>query len=541
MRGWSSLIGGLSLVAIGFGLLSVVLLLFGAPTDLGWIVGQFVIGVVCVAIWLGANLARLRERIASGEARRVGAYGTSALLSTVLAIAILGLLGFLSTRDSYRKRFDWSEAGEHSLSPQTLALLDGLTQDVQVVGFYSFVQAEPVRALLDRYDLASDRFEVEIADPTSRPDLAERYGYTREDLGKGLLRVAIGDESVDVTDASEERITNAIVQLTRKQEKRVYFLTGHNERPIEVEGEGGAASLALAAEALENENYRVEELLLATASGVPDDADVVVIAGPTQRLLEEEHRALRDYVEGGGSLLVMLEPRANTDIYDDLASWGVEVGEDVVIAPRSSFFGRPEMPVAQEYGDHQITRDLRAATFFFVARTVGAGGAVDGSFTEIVRTGADAWAERNLDLWVSASRVAKDAEDSAGPLSLGVAGTVEFEAAPASRDEDEGEGEAPDDGDTVEARLVVFGDSDFASNQLLGGGGNRDLFVNSVNWLLGDVEAISIRPTRSRASRFHLSSEEFDQIRYLALFVLPEAIAVLGVITWWSRRRAPGR
>jgi ABC-type uncharacterized transport system involved in gliding motility auxiliary subunit len=87
----------------------------------------------------------------------------------------------------------------------------------------------------------------------------------------------------------------------------------------------------------------------------------------------------------------------------------------------------------------------------------------------------------------------------------------------------------------------VFGDSDFATNQLLLEFRNRDLFLNSVNWLLGDVEAISIRPNQARASRLELSQEQFLQIRYLSLFVLPEAIAVLGVLAWWSRRRAPGR
>jgi ABC-type uncharacterized transport system involved in gliding motility auxiliary subunit len=89
------------------------------------------------------------------------------------------------------------------------------------------------------------------------------------------------------------------------------------------------------------------------------------------------------------------------------------------------------------------------------------------------------------------------------------------------------------------ARIVVFGDSDFASNELLDAYRNRDLFLNTVNWLLGDVEAISIRPNKSRASRFQLSQEQFLRIRSLALFVLPEALGVLGVLAWWSRRRPP--
>ena len=88
-------------------------------------------------------------------------------------------------------------------------------------------------------------------------------------------------------------------------------------------------------------------------------------------------------------------------------------------------------------------------------------------------------------------------------------------------------------------RLVVFGDSDFAANEYVDSYLNRDLFVNTVNWLMGDVEAISIRPNLSRASSFQLSQEEFFTIRSLSLFVFPELIAALGVFAWWSRRNPP--
>jgi ABC-type uncharacterized transport system involved in gliding motility auxiliary subunit len=93
-----------------------------------------------------------------------------------------------------------------------------------------------------------------------------------------------------------------------------------------------------------------------------------------------------------------------------------------------------------------------------------------------------------------------------------------------------------DEEGAAEPRLAVYGDADFASNELLDSYRNRDLFLNTVNWMMGDVEAISIRPNLSRASRFQLSIDQFQTIRSLSLFVLPEAIAVLGVYVWWSRR-----
>jgi hypothetical protein len=186
---------------------------------------------------------------------------------------------------------------------------------------------------------------------------------------------------------------------------------------------------------------------------------------------------------------------------------------------------------------HEITRDMREVTVFPMARTVKAREPADGSFVELVRTSENAWGERDLELLFAEGVAELGADDLKGPVAVGVAGRPKLDGvAPPPPPAEGAEPASP-----PEPRLVVFGDSDFAANQALDAHQNRDLFVNSVNWLLGDVEAISVRPNRSRASRLTLSNEQLSQIRYLALFVLPQAIAVFGVLAWWSRRRAPGR
>ena len=100
---------------------------------------------------------------------------------------------------------------------------------------------------------------------------------------------------------------------------------------------------------------------------------------------------------------------------------------------------------------------------------------------------------------------------------------------------------ASKDANARSPRLVAFGDSDYATNAYIENYRNRDLFVNAVNWLVGDDDAIAIRPNISRASRFELSTEDYVAIQYLSLFVFPQAIALVGVIVWWGRRRAAGR
>ncbi len=524
--GVSSLLGALGGVSMLFALASFFMALTGV-THLSWSIVHGVVGVVLLASAAAINLDGLRERMSSGEARRASKYGSSAALSTLLAIAILGMGGFMANR--YSKRFDWSEQQVHSLTDQTQKVLAGLEEDVTVVGLFARTEVGGVNETLDRYGYETERFVVEVvADPNEQPDLLERYAITPEQLGQGLLRLAYRDEVVTVDELTEEKITNAIVKLTRTGEKTVYFLEGHNERPIDGEAAATKEAYSRAAEALRNENYKVERLLLAAKGAVPDDADVVIIAGPTRPFHGEESAALDAYLQRGGAVLAMVDPRANTDLVEKLSEWGVVLGEDVVVDRELALFGRATTPFASVYAqDHAITKDMRDTTLFHVVRSVKQREGTAGNFSEIVLTGENSWAERDLDRFYAEGTAELGANDLTGPVPVAVAGTVVFDGA----DDPAGSGAVS------ESRLAVFGDADFAANELLGAYRNRDLFVNTVNWLLGDVEAISLRPNTARASRFQLSTGQFQTIRLFSLFALPEALAVLGVFTWWSRRQ----
>lgn len=539
--GSASLFWALGAVCVVFALLNLFVGIFVGGLDLFWIWGNLAVGLGLLLTAAFSNLDALRERMRSGEARRAGRYGSSALLSTALAVAILGMLGFLSTR--YHHRFDWSEQGVHSLTDQSEKLLAGLEQDVEVVAFFPSLDVQGVRELLDRYAYAGERFHVTYADPVERPDLLARAGLSQEELGQGVLHVTLGDESVQVREVTEEKVTNALVKLSRGGEKRVYFLEGHNERPVSEEAAAEKDGFARAAEALRNENYQVEELLLAATGEVPADADVVVVAGATRPLLGPEQAALQRYLERGGALLVMIDPRANTDLGALVRTWGVDLGDDIVVDRSLALFGRATSPFAQSYDpDHEITRDMRETALFHVVRSVRNGEGA--GFTELVHTGDASWAERDLDTFFDEGVAEFGDGDLEGPVSVAVAGTLSFGGEGASPDAAD-QSDAADESDVAagpfEARVAVFGDVDFASNELIEAYRNSDLFVNTVNWLMGDVEAISIRPVLSRASRFQLSTAQFMRIRTLSLFVLPQALALVGVFVWWTRRSAPRR
>jgi ABC-type uncharacterized transport system involved in gliding motility auxiliary subunit len=521
----SALLGALGLVAILFAFAGFFMALTGAA-PLGWSILHGVFGIALLGAAALINLDGLRERMTSGEARRAGKYGSSSLLSALLVIAILGMGGYFANR--HPKRFDWSEQAVHSLSDQTVKVLSALDQDVEALALYSRMNWAPVREQLDRYVYASERFKIiEIADPNEKPDLLERYDLAPEQLGQGIVHLRYEGESVNVEQPTEETLTNAIVKLTRRGDKTVYFLEGHGENPID--GANGAAEEGYqqAAEALRNENYKVEKLLLAAKLDVPDDANVVVIAGASRLMLAEEREALERYVQRGGAILALVDPRVRTDMVATLAGWGVELGGDSVVDRELAVFGRATTPFASQYApNHPITQDLREYTMFHVARSVKPGAGAEGRLTEIVLTGRESWAERDLEAFFAEGRAEFDGEDLMGPVPIAVAGTAILA----------GEG-----GAEQEARLAVFGDADFASNQMIGTYQNRDLFVNTVNWLLGDIEAISVRPNRSRASQIQMSASQKRAVQILALFAIPEVLAVVGVYIWWTRRQTARR
>jgi ABC-type uncharacterized transport system involved in gliding motility auxiliary subunit len=244
-------------------------------------------------------------------------------------------------------------------------------------------------------------------------------------------------------------------------------------------------------------------------------------------MLDEEREALDRYMKRGGAVLAMIDPRIRTDLVAKLATWGVELGDDIVVDRELAIFGRATTPFANQYApNHPITQNLRENTWFHTVRSVKPSAEAEDRFSEIVRTGRESWAERNLEQFDAKGIAEFDGEDLLGPVPIAVAGIVILE----------GEG-----GASQEARLAVFGDSDFASNQMLSSYQNRDLFVNTVNWLLGDVEAISVRPNRSRASQFQMSASQKRTVQLLALFAIPEVLAVVGVYIWWTRRQTARR
>lgn len=508
--------GPLGGLFIAFSLLTRLLI----TGEFHWIVWlQLGLGVAGVVLYATTAFDDLRG-IATGRG------AVFVLTSTVSTLALLGILA----GGNYwvaKKGWEWdlTRGKIHTLSEQTQSLLGALDADgkITVTAFYRPVDPEypALESLLKRYgQLGGGNFTWEFVDGVKNPQRARAMNVS-QDSARIVFKAANGREA-RVKEISEEALTNALAELGRGVEKKVYFLTGHGEKPIGA-GADSAGGLKLWVDGLRNEGYIPEELSLLAKKNVPGDALAVVVAGPQSPLAPGEVAALRSFAENGGRLVLMLDPGFESGLDDLVASWGVELLPGVVIDPASQ---EPLWAFTQEFSRHPIASPrmslFGALAFIFPdARGVRAGNADGFTVTELFKTGPEAWGEN--DPFEAGGTVSRSDNDDHGPVPLAVAVSKS------------GGGEA---GDGEEGfRAVVFGDSDFASNGYVRHGGNRDLALNTVQWLGGQESKITIRPkSREKSALTFLSKNQRVALSFFSLNLLPLLLVGLGLSVWSVRK-----
>jgi ABC-type uncharacterized transport system involved in gliding motility auxiliary subunit len=496
------------------------------------------VGLVCVLVYMLGQWRDVKSVYGSRQAR----YGTLSLVSVVAVLGILIAINYLATQRNMR--WDLTANQVYSLSDQTVRVLTELDAPVRLTVFDQEVNFDRFRSQLTEYEYHGRQLSVEYVDVDRQPGRARQADVQ----AYGTLLVEYEGRVERVTSASEQDITNAIIKAITGDERRVYFTQGHGEKdPTSSERTGYAA----VAQALERDNYGVERLVLAQVADVPDDATVVVIAGPTNDFFPQEIDALERYLSTGGKLMVLLDPAEGAqtgdlpNLRELLRAWAIEVGDNVVVDASGigQLFGTDaSTPVAASYPGHPITERFNLMTGYPFARSVSPiPGGVDGRFAQtIVETGAQSWAETNLAGLLEDGRVALDLEegDVPGPVSLAVAVSAPAPDGPPSAVP----GDEADESDTDEpppareTRLVAFGDSDFAANFGVGIQGNRDLFMNAVSWLAQQENLIAIRPREPEDRRITLTADQSQRIFLLSMVVIPGLIFGAGVYSWWRRR-----
>ncbi|NPA93775.1 MAG: GldG family protein [Chloroflexi bacterium] len=455
------------------------------------------------------------DKVRSALTGRQARYGSNALVLTLAFVGILGAVNYLAYQ--FPKRWDLTEDKAHTLDQVTLDTLAQLPEPVTATAFFSQrMPKDTAQTLLDQYKFASHgKFTYKFVDPEANPALAQQMGITRD----GTIVLQMGDRTEKVTSATEKELTAALVRLMHPQQQVVYFLTGHGERSPEDFKEQG---YALAKRELVNKNYTVKTLSLLKHTSVPDDANVIVIAGPIKPLSDEEIKAIKAFLDNSGSLFVMLEPPLQPEEAPDplvnylQTDWHLQLTPDIIIDPLAN---PATVVVSYQYDEHPITHDIQTmATIFPTARTVGVPLPVPDGFqmTTLVRSEPKAWGETDLQALLDQQMPKEDDKDIKGPV--GVAAALE--------------------NSKTHARVVVVGDADFASNAYYPAYGNSDFFLNSVDWLSNQEDIIHLNPRTPTQRMMVLPRRDtLGLLLLLFVFVLPGAVLLAGVVVWAQRRR----
>jgi ABC-type uncharacterized transport system involved in gliding motility auxiliary subunit len=320
--------------------------------------------------------------------------------------------------------------------------------------------------------------------------------------------VAIDSED-NVSMNAEHAFTSAILQVTGVAQKKVCFLTGHGEGDID-------SDFSRAREGLLDDLYLVGTLNLITNPGIPEDCAVLVIAAPQNSLARSEMAIVATYLNRGGQALILTNPGPSPDIEEIVSPWGIDIGEGTVVDPASSISPHPDMLVVPSGRDYFYLPSVyfpgAAAIIPQEARPAGV------EMYPLVYTSGSSWLDANF---TAGSESVFDSEaETMEPLVIGVlvAGV-------------------PSGGSATEyTRLVVVGDSDFASDENFDNANNGDLFLNSVSWLAQETSLISIRRNVQPFRRLVVNSSQETFIKYSSVGMLPLLVLATGAVVWWRRR-----
>ncbi len=507
--------------------------------------------------------------------------GSTLSAAVLVALALFVMVNYLAMR--HYQRFDWTRTDLYTLSEKSRNVIAGIDRDIDVIvalqpGSEIFGQVDE---LLARYEAANPRIRRRVIDSARNlleaQQLVDEFGIDRANV----IVIASGDdrrviEEFDLVEydysgaqygqppsvqafTGEQRITSTILDLIEDEKPEIRFVSGHGEATLD--GVGGRP-LNAARELLGNDNFVLESWSSLGESGVPPGTDLLVVAGPRDRLLETEIAVFDHYLRQGGRMLLMLDPsidvtaRAFGDlgVTEWLARYGVALAQDVVIDPtqRLPLFG-PETIFTASYGVHPIVDSLAGRPVLLpLARSVTRADVVPEGFvvTELIRTSAEAWGETDL---ASLEDVAPDGDDRMGPLSLGVAVTFPGPAVAPADAASNTVGEAsesddiPSDDPAIEdaspnretdaARLVVLGDFDFAADEQVASGANAALLLNTLNWLTEREQLLAIESRQATKSQLLLSQGELSSLFWLILVLMPGAAIVAGILVHLKRRR----
>jgi ABC-type uncharacterized transport system involved in gliding motility auxiliary subunit len=433
----------------------------------------------------------------------------------ILFIGIIGMLAWLSTQYVYQS--DWTTGARNTVSDDTRRLLDDMEHPISISAFVrdEDLTRDQIKDLIGSYQRFKDDITLEFINPDREPARVRELGIA----SGGEIVIHYLDRSENIQTLSEQQLTNALLRLSRQDERWIVFLTGHGERPPAGETNHG---LGIFTRELERKGLNVQTVNLAE-SEIPANTSLLVLASPRVDLLPGEVDKLQQYIEHGNNLLWLAEPGELHGLEPLTEQLDISLLPGLVVDATSSMFGvdDPTFVVVAGYPHHEITSEMSAVTVYPEAAALEINDSGTWNATPLLTTLARSWTE--LDEIEGEIQFDSDTDERSGPLDIGVALTRSHV--------DESGVSLP------MQRIIVIGDGDFLSNTYLGNAGNLGLGLNLVHWLSHDDAALNIRIKSAPDTSLVLGNVAQAVIGLGFLIGLPVLLLVTGILIWLLRRR----
>lgn len=450
--------------------------------------------------------------------------GAQLALQVLLAVALFAVLGLLATR--HNVRIDLTPTQSFVLSPSARQVAEAFDKPARITVFFNSQMGDQRRDmadLLDQFRSAAPNLTYRMFDLDRSPALANKYGISSYNTGV----VEVGDEVAMLRSIDEAEVTNVLLSLSRQRARTVCFATGHGERdPANPDERSGYSEVA---KALERERFAVQSLSTLPADGVPETCTVVVLAGPSHDFLPGEADALVRYLRRGGRVLMLVDPDAPPSVLRFLSQLGIEARSDLIVDEQNRFVGADSfMPQVLRFRSETFRNSLTAPAVLSLARPVGPAAEIPNGVqvSSIAATSPDSWAMVGTTKPPSDTVRFRREVDQVGPLSVGALATI-----------------TPDVPDAPPGQLMVFGDSDFATNFYLNLLGNKDLILSSVAVLSEDPTLVAVRRKAMPSgtlSPISLTAAQSRTIFWAAVIVMPALSLLIGVALGVRRLRLSG-
>ena len=489
--------------------------------------------IIALVVGIGGGIIffiRFYEDVVRKITRRKFRYGMNSVFITLVVLALVVIV-YLVLMDN-NKVFDLTKTKRFSLSEQTHTVLEKLEGPVNAYAFYSKqMEAGSIRELFNEYQYLYKDFEFQIIDPDLNPSMVKELGV--EEYGELILKY--GGKTEKVKSNNEEGITNALIKLSQTEVKKVYFVTGHSEHSVEDYSNVGYDKIKAAIQA---ENFAVEEILLLRTEMVPDDCALLISAGPKSDYTDYEISLIEGYIQEGGRVIFLIDPVSGEEVLPNivnlLARYGLVAENDVIIDPLSRVLsGDFLMPVVNSYTYNRITKDFRFATIFKDVRSIDiTQDPGENIFPRIIAHTAEAsWAEKSLKELSQGGKIKFDeGVDRQGPVPIMAYSSIDIPSEEATESEEEPQ--TPEE----EALVLAVGDSDFISNSMYLAQGNKDLFLNMVNFLTDRGEFITERPKEQESVYLTMTAMQGRLAFFITMIAVPLFVIIVGLYFTVRRR-----